>query len=134
MEEYLNPNESSLFSPELTDFINLCLQTIQSANGEYLTKTMTPEEFWAIGYLQESNRRFFHPLGLALTARIDDETGEIRLGQILDGRHDVEGIRFAPRMMSVVKTERINAEWKLRDEVRTKALGYMIQPIEQLIK
>ena len=125
----MNPTEPPLFSLELLDFINLCLQTVQSSNGVHLTEIITPEEFWSIGYLQEANRRFFHPLGLALTAQIDGESGEIKLGQILDGRHDPEGIRFAQGMASAVKVEKIDAEWKHRAEVRMKALGYMVQPI-----
>ena len=129
MEEPLNPTEQPLFCPELTDFINLCLQTIQLGNGEHLTQIITPEEFWSGGYLQEANRRFFHPLGLALTVQIDEESGEIKLGQILDGRHDPEGIRFARGMANSVKVEKIDEEWKHRSEVRMKALGYMIQPI-----
>ena len=125
----MNPTDPPLFSPELMDFINLCLQTIQLGNGEHLTKTITPEEFWSGGYLQEANRRFFHPLGLALTAQIDEDSGEIKLGQILDGRHDPEGIRFARGMASAVKVGKIDDEWKYKLEVRMKALGYMVQPV-----
>lgn len=129
MEKPLNPTEQPLFSLELADFINLCLQTIQTGNGEHLTQIITPEEFWSGGYLQEANRRFFHPLGLALTVQIDEDSGEIKLGQILDGRHDPEGIRFARGMASVVKGEKIDDEWTHKSEVRMKALGYVVQPI-----
>lgn len=130
----MGSDESLCFNGEMIDFINMCLEVVQNVNGEYLTKTMTPEEFWAIGYLQESNRRFFHPLGLALTAQIDGDSGEIKLGQILDGRHDPEGIRFSPGMASIAKVKNVDQEWNKRTEIRMKSLGYMIQPIEQLIK
>jgi len=130
----MSSDESPLFSQELTDFINLCLEVVQNANGEFLTNVMSPEEFWKLGYLQESNRRFFHPLGLALTAQIDGDSGEIKLGQILDGRHDPEGIRFSPGMASIAKVKNVDQEWNKRTEIRMKSLGYMIQPIEQLIK
>ena len=41
-------------------------------------KYIDVNEFIEEGYLQELNRRFLHPLGLALTvaADADDETGE----------------------------------------------------------
>ena len=130
MEECMNQSEElPLFNPELIDFINLSLETIQTTDGKHLTKIINPEEFWCSGYLQESNRRFFHPLGLALTIQVDGHSGEIKLGSILDGRHDPRGISFAPGMAVVPRMEKIDREWAVRSEARMKKLGYVLQPL-----
>ena len=52
------------------------------------------KEFQEEGYLQEANRRFFHPLGLALEVIMNDEDGSMVLGGIWDSRDDPEGILF----------------------------------------
>lgn len=57
-------------------------------------KRISIKEFRALGFLQEANRQFFHPHGLALEVVIDDETGEERLGGIWDYRDDPEGILY----------------------------------------
>jgi hypothetical protein len=58
-------------------------------------KRMTPKEFRELGYLQELNRQFLHPLGLALEMVIDTDTGAEAFGQVWDYRDDPEGIVFA---------------------------------------
>jgi hypothetical protein len=57
-------------------------------------KRISIKEFRDEGYLQEANRLFFHPLGLALEVIIDEESGETKLGGVWDSRHDPEGILF----------------------------------------
>lgn len=57
------------------------------------TALMDLKEFVDKGYLQEVNRKFFHPLGLALRIEIDDN-GQYKLGDILDSRDDAEGFLF----------------------------------------
>lgn len=67
------------------------------------------KEFRDRGYLQEANRLFFHPLGLALEVIIDEENGEVRLGGIWDNRDDPEGtvfIDFDPGKAKMVAAER----------------------------
>ena len=71
------------------------------------------KEFREAGYLQEANRLFFHPLGLALSVDIDDDGNE-SLGGIWDYRSDPDGMTFAPEVLSEEKAEfvrssRINA-------------------------
>lgn len=51
-------------------------------------------EFRKLGFLQEVNRRFLHPLGLYLYIALDPETGEETLGGIGDYRTDPEGMFF----------------------------------------
>ena len=57
-------------------------------------KRIDIEEFQEKGYLQEVNRRFLHPLGLALEVIIDEADGSVKLGGIWDSRDDPEGIVF----------------------------------------
>lgn len=58
-------------------------------------KWMDLNEFMSLGFLQEANRLFFHPLGLALAFTCDDETGEvINIAGIWDCRDDPEGVIF----------------------------------------
>ena len=52
-------------------------------------------EFRELGFLQELNRRFLHPLGLALYTTTDEVTGEVTLGGIGDYRDDSEGRFFS---------------------------------------
>ena len=59
-------------------------------------KRIDIKEFRVKGFLQEANRKFFHPLGLALEVIINDETGEENLGGIWGYRDDDEGMFFGP--------------------------------------
>ena len=58
-------------------------------------KRIDIKEFRERGYLQELNRRFLHPLGLALEVKVDDETGAEALGGVWDCRDEDEGIFYA---------------------------------------
>ena len=64
------------------------------------------------GYIQEANRLFFHPLGLAIEVVVDD-TGNEYLGGIWDYREDPEGIYFDLKNSSDDRKERFrrNAEF-----------------------
>lgn len=55
---------------------------------------MDIKEFVGEGYLQEANRQFFHPLGLALEVQADDLTGAYYLSGVWDYRKDPDGIYF----------------------------------------
>jgi len=56
-------------------------------------KKISIKEFVEKGFLQEANRLFFHPLGMALTVKITDN-GEFKLAGIQDAREDKTGIIF----------------------------------------
>lgn len=67
-------------------------------------KRMDLDEFRDKGFLQEVNRLFFHPLGLALEVIIDDETGKVsHLGGVWDYRDDPEGMFFGKDTISTDK-------------------------------
>jgi hypothetical protein len=104
-------------------------------------KFITPREFREAGYLQELNRQFLHPLGLALAILIDEETGNESFGGIWDYRDDPEGIYFdysnpeasPPDRVQAAreKMTRVNRELAARSPVRMKALGYIVEPIPE---
>lgn len=83
------------------------------------------KEFQDEGYLSEANRRFFHPLGLALEM-YKGQDGEMYLGGIWDCRDDPEGlVHYEPDQD---KAAQVQAEWDKRAEVREEKFGWMVQP------
>lgn len=104
-------------------------------------RRMTVKAFRAQGYLQELNRLFMHPLGLALEVIVDDD-GTERFGRVWDYRHDSEGIIYgdepgAWRADAAEVALRIGIERQLILENRNKAfrwpLGVQPVPFEQLV-
>ena len=91
-------------------------------------KRMPVKEFRDIGLLQEVNRQFFHPLGLAIEVVVDNETGEERFGGVWDCRDDPEGFVFAE--IDVEKAQQVITEQVRRSLLRQQALGFVVQPIE----
>jgi hypothetical protein len=89
-------------------------------------KRISITEFRSEGYLQELNRRFLHPLGLAIEVEIADD-GTERLGGVWDYRDDPEGISFDGLDLAP-HAEHITALWNERRAARRSALGYMVQP------
>lgn len=55
-------------------------------------------EFRSLGLLQEVNRLFLHPRGLALEI-VAEPDGSERFGEVWDYRSDPEGIAFADAML-----------------------------------
>ena len=90
-------------------------------------KFVDPNELVEFGFLQEVNRQFFHPLGMALSIlREDDGTAEI-VG-VQDERDDPEGMCF--NGLDPAKAERVEALLESKKAARIKALGYVVQPKE----
>lgn len=92
------------------------------------------EEFVDKGYLQEANRRFFHPFGLALEVRF--EGSQMVLGGIWDYRDDPEGIHYDLKNSSEERIKTFNVRnWMLEKELdkkrekRKETLGFDIEPI-----
>jgi len=97
-------------------------------------KRMCIKEFREKGFLQEVNRQFFHPLGLALEVVIDDETGKERLGGIWDFRDAPEGVLFEDELLEEGEAkEKADYVAKLREEkakIRQEKFGFVVQPIK----
>lgn len=89
-------------------------------------KRINIKEFREVGYLQELNRRFLHPLGLALEVVVDDDGSE-RLGGIWDYRDDPEGIVYGEGMIESAKVERIRDLEAKHHATRLAAVGYIEQ-------
>ena len=92
-------------------------------------KTINIQEFQRLGYLQEVNRRFFHPLGLALAVDDPEDGTSWTLGSIWDEREDPEGWFFDTSTLDQGKADFIDAEIKKRRKVRESVCGAVIQPI-----
>lgn len=84
-------------------------------------KRMDIKEFREIGYLQEINRLFLHPLGLALEVVVNEDGSE-RLGGIWDYRDDPEGIYFADGV-NVEKAYNVDVERLKHFDARRKLFG-----------
>lgn len=110
------------------------------------------KEFREQGYLQELNRRFLHPLGLALEVKVEncdncykgvvcippkfvnrecEECGgsgkREALGGVWDYRDDPEGMNFA--VLDREKYNRVQQEWNEKTHHRKQTLGYKVQSI-----
>lgn len=95
-------------------------------------KYMKIKEFIEKGYLQELNRRFLHPLGLALEAV--ENNSEFKLNGIIDCRKDKEGIYFdlknsnPERKLKFIKNFKfIEKEFNKRKKVRSKMFNGNIE-------
>jgi hypothetical protein len=85
-------------------------------------KYIDPQEFIDVGFLQEANRKFFHPLGLAL--QVDPESGEMK---VWDYREEPEGIVFANGVIAMSKIHAVAAERSRHLSTRRKLFGSAIQ-------
>lgn len=99
-------------------------------------KRIEIKEFRESGYLQELNRNFLHPLGLALEIEIDDNGNE-KLGGIWDYRDDDLGIYYDIENSNDERKQRfsknedfINNEFRIRIQNRIEKLGYGVEPIK----
>jgi len=85
------------------------------------------------GYLQEVNRGFFHPLGLALAVEFDPDNPDApAVCSIHDVRDDPEGYEFDwtdNASDSIAKANRVRAIGDARAPARKDALGYWQQPL-----
>jgi len=93
-------------------------------------KRMKLKEFRDFGYLQEVNRKFFHPLGLAMAVSRDQDDNPVSI-HIFDGRKEPEAFTFDSVSGETFKTKfkNIKREWISRSKVRKVLLGFMIQEI-----
>lgn len=92
-----------------------------------VVKKMGVKEFRKAGYLQELNRKFLHPLGLALEVRISPD-GHESFGEVWDCRDDPEGMTFAPGVINPELAARIADEVEEKGHVRIEKFGWHIQP------
>jgi hypothetical protein len=95
-------------------------------------KRITAKEFQADGYLQELNRCFLHPLGMALEV-IAEDNGDLKFGEVWDYRDDPEGIAFHVSQLDKdfkEKARKVTEEIIEKYSTRREKLGYDIQPVD----
>lgn len=90
-------------------------------------KKMSVKDFREQGYLQELNRVFLHPLGLALEVNLNED-GTESFGEVWDYRDDPEGMIYGENMIDGTKTTRIRQEGLSKQSVRYAHFGWVIQP------
>lgn len=91
-------------------------------------KYMDLREFWKQGWLQEVNRLFFHPRGLALEMT-EHDSGEVTLSGIWDYRDDPEGIIFGDGPDAEL-TEAPHEQFQRHAQHRIDLMGNTIQPVD----
>lgn len=93
-----------------------------SENKEEI-KRMDIKEFREKGYLQELNRRFLHPLGLAIEIVVDDDGSE-KLGGIWDYRDDKEGIYYDIANSDKERIKKFKKNRDFIDNILKKTIPY----------
>lgn len=92
-----------------------------------------PADFRTEGFLQEANRLFFHPRGLALEVTCtdwDDPEAEVKIGGVWDYRDDPEGMLFGDNVLAQDKADHVEAQRLRHAPVREALFGPSgIQPI-----
>ena len=93
-------------------------------------KWLDLDEFQKSGLLQEVNRQFFHPLGLALAVSVNDQGKVVGIPGIQDSRADQQGMVFSSiGREHILRADNVTREQQRRAAIRQAALGYVIQPI-----
>jgi hypothetical protein len=80
-------------------------------------KNIDIKEFIEKGFLQEVNRKFFHPLGLALSVK-ENEDGTWSLYDVWDYRDDPEGMFFGDGVISQEKIDNVEKLRQSKIEIR----------------
>lgn len=96
-------------------------------------KHMPVKEFRAEGYIMEINRRFLHPMGLALEVTVDNKTGEESISGVWDYRDDPEGVAYAEGELDAsdfLRAHALQLLWEQRRPSREAGLGFMIQTFQ----
>ena len=91
-------------------------------------KHMDIKEFREIGFLQEANRQFFHPLGLALEITTEENGIPEHISGVWDYRGDPEGVAFADDP-NTDKIDRVDKE-RFKHEAARKALFNSNSPVQ----
>lgn len=112
------------------DSVAIVKEEVPDVDVSRLIRYIHPKEFHAFGYLQELNRRFLHPLGLAL--EVTTKNAEVNgFGGVWDYRGDDDGIRYEGEYREALaeKYTRVQQEWHRRKPARILKLRYMVQPV-----
>lgn len=117
--------------PDIKQFlVNRLLQIANTLVNptDFSPQRMSVKEFRELGFLQEVNRKFLHPLGLALDVVVLDNGSEMISG-IWDYRKDLDGIQYPLGFLSAEKAQYVEDAFQRKALTRQELLGYVIQPI-----
>lgn len=98
---------------------------------EKMVPYMDIKKFREFGFLQEVNRQFFHPLGLALEIS-RDEDGTEWLSGVWDYRDDDVGMAYEENTLNQEKADNVEKLRQSKVANRLNELGYVIQPIRNM--
>jgi hypothetical protein len=79
-------------------------------------------EFRRLGLLQEVNRLFFHPRGLALEVVVAED-GTEQLGGVWDYRDDPEGMSFGDNMIRFTAALAVQVMFERHKDARRQLFG-----------
>jgi hypothetical protein len=145
--EHATQYDAALLTPQQEEWLRHLLRAILPVVGPTTEvqpggtiKRMDLNEFVAKGFLLEINRRFLHPMGLALevTQHTDLKDGGpplCSLGGVWDDRDDPEGMRYGEPPEDPVwivrrqKAASVAEHERERHATRQAALGFVVQPI-----
>jgi hypothetical protein len=98
-------------------------------------KHMDMDEFRDLGFLQEANRQFFHPLGLALEITLADEGVPTHISGVWDYREDPEGIVFRNCPVDDIYEKAANVEEERQKHInaRVALFGDVEQPLFEMM-
>ncbi len=91
-------------------------------------KRIDISEFRKMGLVQELNRQFLHPLGLALEVIVEDDGSE-SLGGIWDYRDDPEGMLYG--VLDKEKMKIAGQFIAVQHGKRRKTCGFVVQTKDQ---
>lgn len=98
-------------------------------------KIMDLDEFCDVGFLQEANRQFFHPHGLALEVFAEGDKSHrgpvLYISGVWDDRDDPLGMAFGDGVIDPEKARRVEEELSRHIEARVVMFGDPIQPVPE---
>lgn len=105
----------------------------KTSNQRPKDRTLPLSELVSFGFLQEANRGFFHPLGLALAVVVEDD-GSFSELKVFDYRDDPEGVLYSfkgDEQDAIEKASRVALLRESKAAVRTALLGNTWQSIPE---
>lgn len=89
---------------------------------------MDLNEFKDQGWLQELNREWAHPRGIALSME-QDEDGNWSWAGVWDYRDDPEGMAFSSATLSEERAVAPREAFEAHEQTRQERFGWVIQPL-----
>jgi len=134
MEKKLLHKKQNLEFDSWSDILDKLVEVLDADNPT--VEHMDLVEFREKGYLQEANRRFFHPLGLALEIVLSGDERKGYFLRVQDFRNNPEGVCYNIKNSNQERKERfrknkeyINKQFKKYSKPRLKLIGSVIEKI-----